>query len=759
MKRSLYGILTFTLVGLLIFASIAISNEPGTTSPDSQKKSSRQNPLRKEKANAAPKGAVNTSAKPKSPIITASHNEPINEVPDGPFEELGNYDFGDIDNSENFDAELLPLDQALAEMDADSVPTLSISAPQKTPQSVQSAKQSRTVSPKVTRPITARAANTAPEAGNPVTQVDHTRETLPPTHEPTPIHPPTPFASETGQSAVPSSEPQWNESQTSPRMGSLERPSVHPPNTALSPSLQFSTLQPPVASSAPIPMSHGNALDAPSLNTSLNTPPAPEGQHEFYEIEQRASNEPEGIGMPGESTLFGIQAPIMEIEKIAPQEVQLNQPTIFKTIIRNKGLTTAKDIILQDKIPRGTRLLSTHPALANGSGGDLYWSLGSLAPQEEIAVEMKLVPLVEGEFGSVATVHFATEASSVSVATQAMLQLEVSSKPTVLIGEKITYNLTISNPGTGTATGVVLELDVPDGLQHPQGKRIQSPVGSLKAKETKQFPLTLLGTAPGMITTQIHARGDNNLESTATADVEVLAPDLQLQIAGPRQRFLDRKASYTLSVKNPGSAPAHSVDLVVKLPHGIKFESTNQKGVYNEKGHSIHWTLKELPARDAGEIELVLVPIREGEHLIRFEGIGEKNLKVETRHEVSVQGIPSIGFNVTCLTNPIEVGRTANYEVKLVNRGTKAASNVVVNVRLSEGMQYASADGATRHRTHSGVIQYEPIASLESKQEKIFRFSAKCLEIGDHRISVSVSSDELKAPVTKEESTLVYGDN
>ena len=468
----------------------------------------------------------------------------------------------------------------------------------------------------------------------------------------------------------------------------------------------------------------------------------------------------EGTGVPGSSNLEGKQSPQLVLEKLSPPEAQINQPAVLKTVIRNIGQTTAKEIVLKDQVPRVTRLVSTDPKYTAADESDLYWSLGSLAPGEEVAVEMTVVPLAEGEFGSVATLQFTSEASGKTVATRAMLDLEISANPEVLLGEKVTYNLTLTNPGTGTATGVVMELYVPDGLVHEKGRGIEFPVGEIKPGETKPYPLTLLTQAAGNIMLEVRAQADNNLEATAQAQIEVLAPDLQLGITGPRQRVLNHKVTYVLTVANPGTASAHGVDLVAKLPKGMKFESTDQQGIYSgDQDHLVRWRLEELPAKESGEIELVLLPLKEGEQKIRFEGVGQSNLQANVALDVNVQGMASLSFGVACVSNPpVEVGKTAVFDVKVINRGTKSANNVSFKILLSEGMQFVSAEGPTKYRTDSGAIQFDPLAILEPKQEKTFRFTAKCLKVGDHRISVEMSSNEQQRPVTKEESVLVYGD-
>ena len=72
-------------------------------------------------------------------------------------------------------------------------------------------------------------------------------------------------------------------------------------------------------------------------------------------------------------------------------------------------------------------------------------------------MEMQLMPTAEGEIGSVATVHFGADASARTVATRPQLAVETTAPSQVLIGEQVTLSITVSNPGTGVATDVVLE--------------------------------------------------------------------------------------------------------------------------------------------------------------------------------------------------------------------------------------------------------------------------------------------------------------
>ena len=476
-----------------------------------------------------------------------------------------------------------------------------------------------------------------------------------------------------------------------------------------------------------------------------------------YPVERNAAENMEGTGTPGPATLEGSQTPHITLEKVLPGEVVVDQPMTIKTILRNVGRSPAKDIVLRDRVPQGTRLLSTAPEGTMTASGELVWSLGNLNANEQLSIEMRILPYREGEIGSVASVGYTVEASARIAVTRPMLYVEVKAPQEVQLGQTVNLEITITNPGSATATGVILTEYVPDGLYHKDGKTLENKnIDTLKPKESKRLTLPLTCTGSGTLVNRLVVRANGNLSVEERTTIRALSPVLNLEIVGPKQRFLERKAGYRLVVSNPGTASAKNVDLVVHLPTAVQFVSTNQSGVYEKQSHTVHWALEELPPQEAGEIELIVLPIKAGEHLLRFVGNGQSGLKAEATQSLSIDGLAALSFEVVCLSSLVEVGRDTVYEIRVSNRGTKSSGNVVVAANLSEGMNFVSAEGPARYNANNGVVQFEPLAQLESKGEKVYRITAKCLADGDHRISVKVQSDELRAPITKEESTRVF---
>jgi uncharacterized repeat protein (TIGR01451 family) len=123
-----------------------------------------------------------------------------------------------------------------------------------------------------------------------------------------------------------------------------------------------------------------------------------------------------------------------------------------------------------------------------------------------------------------------------------------------------------------------------------------------------------------------------------------------------------------------------------------------------------------------------------------------------------VEGLAAIMFEVRDLEDPIEVGRETGYEIRVINQGTKAATNVQVAVALPDGMQVISAEGETRHSPHPSGILFAPIRQLAPKADTVYRLKVLCRAAGDQRVTVEVKTDDLQ-PIRREESTRVFGDN
>jgi uncharacterized repeat protein (TIGR01451 family) len=465
-----------------------------------------------------------------------------------------------------------------------------------------------------------------------------------------------------------------------------------------------------------------------------------------------------GNGKPGPSDLEGPQTPTLRIVKRAPNEIQVGKAAEFQVTIRNVGQVAADDVVVRDEVPFGTELMdSSPPATMDGEGG-LVWQLGPLRPGNESTVTMRVMPRTEGEIGSVAKVMFASAASAKARCTRPQLSVEHVGPRKVLMGEDVVFKIKLHNPGTGSATNVVIEEDVPEGLRHSAGSELEYAVGTLRPGESRLLELTLKADKPGKVDNLIVARGDSSLAADHSFQFEVVAPLLRITVQGPRRRYLEREATFDINVANPGTATAQNIDLVAHLPRGLKFASTNNQGQYNPQEHAVHWDLAELPDNEMGTVRLTVVPTDMGDQKIRIEGKANMNLADSTEHVVTVDGLAALLYTVKDLSDPIEVGGQTTYEIRVVNQGSKTATNLILAAQASAGMQPVSGEGPTQGVVEGQKIIFDPLARLAPQGETNYRVHVKAFQAGDMRLKFHLVSDEVTNPVTKEESTHVYSD-
>jgi uncharacterized repeat protein (TIGR01451 family) len=475
------------------------------------------------------------------------------------------------------------------------------------------------------------------------------------------------------------------------------------------------------------------------------------------ESSQDGASNLDGTGRPGERALEGPQKPALLIQKFAPAEIQVGKPAKFVVQVRNVGVQAADEVVIRDQVPQGTRLLSTSPS-GQANGNELVWQLGKLSAGEERSLEMQLMPVTEGEIGSVATVSYSAQASVKTRCTMPQLAIRMSAPDKVMIGQEQRVKIELRNPGSGDATGVMLFENVPENVKHVAGPALEFEIGTLRAGETRELELVLLAEKAGKVVNILTAKAEGNLQVQQQVEFEVIAPALEVEVNGPERRYLERPATYEVSVGNPGTAPAHDVQIITKLPKGMRFVRANNMGEYDAATHAVYWSLAELPEGESGKVELVTMPVETGPQTLEVESRAGQGLADQAKQQIIVEGLAAIMFEVRDIEDPIEVGGETGYEIRVVNQGTKAATNVQVAVHLPPGMQIVSAEGETQHGTRGGALTFEPLPQLLPKADTLYRVRVQGLQAGDQRITVEVNTDDFAQPIRREESTRVFGD-
>ncbi|WP_417731751.1 hypothetical protein [Rosistilla oblonga] len=471
---------------------------------------------------------------------------------------------------------------------------------------------------------------------------------------------------------------------------------------------------------------------------------------------QRAVDPGSVLAQPGSRLLEGAQAPSVTIHKRAPEEINVGKQATLAIQVRNTGVSDALNVVVTDAIPEGMELIEASPE-PRIQGKVMTWEFGDLEPAGERTITLQMMPVAEGELGSVARLSFEAAASVRTLSTRPELKIVQRASEQVLVGQQVEIEIEVSNPGTGTAYGVVLQEDVPDGLEHPKGKQLDNLLGDIQPGQVRRQRLILKAAKPGVANNFIQLISEDQVVAKNELPIEVISPELAIQMDGPTRRFLERQATYQLRIANSGTASATNVDVVAYLDRGLSFVSTEYKGQYDATRHAVFWSLAELPVGEIGEVPLVLLPIEPGEQMVRLEAQADLGIQARNEKPITVETLAEITFSVNDDHDPIETGSLTTYAIRITNSGSREDNNVQLKLAIPPGMEYVRSDQQAQVDGR-GIVTFAPLPRMTAQDEHTFHITVKGVATGTHVLKAILTSEQSRVPVTKEESTMVYAD-
>jgi uncharacterized membrane protein len=256
----------------------------------------------------------------------------------------------------------------------------------------------------------------------------------------------------------------------------------------------------------------------------------------------------------------------------------------------------------------------------------------------------------------------------------------------------------------------------------------------------------------------VAVKGKGDIEAEHKIEMEVIAPKLEANSSGPSRRFLKRAATHTFTASNAGTAAATNVDLIARLPRGVQFNSANNQGQYDPGSHAVYWSLADLKPGQSANVELVSTPVETGQHEIEFRATADLNQTASFKQALNIEHLVDVYFEIDDLDDHIEIGANTRYQVRIVNQGTKPATNVRLALDLDNGIRPDSVDSRIPAEIRGQAVVFQPIASINPGEELRLIVVATAMAAGEHRAAANLQTDGREINITKEESTRVYSD-
>jgi len=469
-------------------------------------------------------------------------------------------------------------------------------------------------------------------------------------------------------------------------------------------------------------------------------------------------------------------SPAVTIEAVCPETVAFGQEFTYKLIVRNTGTAAVSGLRVDDELPAGSKYVGSDP-VAEINGDRLTWTLGQLDGGSERTITVRVKPSEEGESRSRATVSFTSAVDARTKVTRPRIAIAATTAEVCRAGEEAAFQIKVTNSGSGPAPKYLIRAQLSDGLLHSQGTVIEAPMEMLAAGDTKTVMLKVAAAKAGLQWCQITVTADGSPDATAKASTNVVEALLVVKQTGPAKCLVRAEPTYTIELSNPGTAATDPVLLQTVMPEG--FEWINQASDGGTcSGRTVTWRLPALPAGSNRSVTLKLRAAAasdpQGTALRTVAQAGPANvtpaaggantavrpgraLEAKADTIVVAEGVAAVRFDVVGLDNPVTVGKEVTYEIRVMNSGTGACSNVQLAAALADGTEFV---GATTGNNQTGAVKangqqltFDPIASLGVKGEMVYRVRVKSTVPGDLRVRVQLSCDQLKTPVVKEEST------
>ncbi len=499
----------------------------------------------------------------------------------------------------------------------------------------------------------------------------------------------------------------------------------------------------------------------PSLATPSNTSRAPATMPSYNHSQPHSAASLPTVQMAnGDDMLLTKRAPAISFETTGPRHVIIGKEASYHIDMINTGDVAGQNLVVSVELPAWAEVVSNSasvgsPQLETGEDQSsiVRWTLESLEARSREKLTLHVVPRDSRPFDLAVGWAFSPKHTTAQIEVQEpKLEMAIDGPDEVLYGETEVYKITITNPGTGDAEQVVLNLLPVSSQSQIAGSRN---IGTIRAGERKTVELELTAHQAGRLQVSAMAYADGGLRTETAQEVIVRRANLEVAVAGPPRNFAATEAVYRIRLENTGDASANDCRVTVALPAGAKYVSSTDGGKYDAERGQVSWPVGVLRSAAVRVLELECELHSAGDNRFDVQCEATNDLRVARSIVTRVEALADLKLFVNDPKGAIEVGQDAFYEVKVVNRGTKSAEMVQIVGYFSEGIEPISVLG-WRGETSTGQVVMDPIGTIAPGQEISFRITARATLPGNHVFRTELQCSSPETRLAAEEWTKYY---
>jgi uncharacterized repeat protein (TIGR01451 family) len=500
------------------------------------------------------------------------------------------------------------------------------------------------------------------------------------------------------------------------------------------------------AESQPPPVGPGVRLGAPEPPLADAAPPRP----------------------PAEAA--DLSPPLVTIRVRVAANAVAGQELEYRILVENRARAPAHHVLVRAGSPAKGDLnadfvrASPEP-LPRKPDEEFRWEFGTLAGGASKEIVLVVKPTGGGDVQCCARVAYEHGQCVRTRLAGPEVRLKRSGPGGAALNDILTYRIEATNAGPSRADDVVVQEELPPGLEFlesdvstPGDNPLTWKLGALEPGRSRKIEYKVIAKDLGSKTLRGKLLVGGKTADESSVAVLVEQAKLVLEVSGPARRLVGRPTTYQITIANTGSLPATGVRVLSQVPDepaGVAFVSADQGGKL--VGNRVEWALGTLRPGERRALQLVLKATKAGnlESVVKAEG--ERGVRAAAETKTEFEAGSGLGMEIDRGAAALEVGKKAVCTVKVVNLGSADATRLALSFTAPEGLKVVGAKGpAAEPRQDGQTVQFAVLEKLAAGAEAAFTVEVEAVKKGPARLRAELTADQTTSgPLRAEEALTV----
>ena len=486
---------------------------------------------------------------------------------------------------------------------------------------------------------------------------------------------------------------------------------------------------------------------------------------------------------------------LMIIIKSNTNSVATGDIVVYTITVSNLDWRTAHNVTANITIPAGLSLHHYYLASGEYNSSNGTWTIGNMSYRNSTTLFLFCTVDTMGDIefwvnvsGDDYDFHLWNNNDTVNITGTMGLDLNISvtvDNSTPYTGDNITFAVLVENIGLVDASGVWVDISIPDGFVNPYSSDLNFTgssyyIGNLSIGNIKTFNFTvtpiLLGNGTfnfSVGANRVDYNMSNNFANITVSPVG--ATDLQINITSNNSTVMvGDLVTYIITIYNNGTVDADNVMVYNNLPYSTVYSISTP--TYYPSSHL--WIITNLSAGSSETLNITINHTIPGIYTYTVNITGDI---IDTNIINNIDNITTIVNDYNDLITYFTVNSTStlddnflNFTITVFNNGTLNYTNVKVYTNLPSTNTYMDS---ALFDTNLGIWDVGNLTGYENKTINLlvnltrignFTFWANAtskesdsnLSNNNQSINITVSSDyDLKVTITVNNNTPYFGDS